>query len=92
MRGGLIARAQVKLLRWRSTLRGTALVELLRVDGADIGERVFLGNRTYVDEGFAWLITIEDDVTLAPHVMVLAHDPDAVWRAAYSFVAGDMAT
>lgn len=70
----LSARLRLKLLRWRSTLRSTAFVETLRADGASIGERVFLGNRTYVDEGFAWLIEIEDDVTVAPNAMVLAHD------------------
>jgi maltose O-acetyltransferase len=70
----LTARLRLKLLRWRSTLRSTACVETLRADGATIGERVFLGNRTYVDEGFAWLIEIEDDVTVAPNAMVLAHD------------------
>jgi maltose O-acetyltransferase len=70
----LTDRVRIKVLRWRSSIRSTAFVEVLRADGATIGERVFLGNGTYVDEGMAWLIEIEDDVTISPRAMVLAHD------------------
>jgi maltose O-acetyltransferase len=69
-----MSRIRLQSLRWRATIRSTALVETLRADGARIGERVFLGNRSYVDEGHAWLIEIEDDVTIAPAAILLAHD------------------
>jgi maltose O-acetyltransferase len=71
--------ARLYLARLKALIRGTASVPVLRELGASIGERVFFGNGTYVDEGFAYLVTIEDDVTLAPNVQVIAHDA-SMWE------------
>jgi maltose O-acetyltransferase len=73
-------RAQIRLRQLRYAVRGTPTAQVLRDYGATVGRHVFLGNGTYVDEGFAWLVTIEDDVTLAPSVHVLAHDA-GLWEA-----------
>lgn len=48
--------------------------ERLRRAGVRIGQRVSLQPGVVLDESHGWLITIGDDVTLAPRVVVLAHD------------------
>lgn len=81
------ARAALRVRRLRSVLRGTSDIAVLRADGATIGEGVFLGDRCYVDGGFAWLITIEDGVTIAPNVQIIAHDASTKVALGHSWAA-----
>jgi maltose O-acetyltransferase len=46
----------------------------MRDVGVRLGERVYLADDVFVDLDFGWLITIEDDATIAPRAMLIAHD------------------
>lgn len=46
---------------------------LWRKCGVKIGKRVYIGNLTYIDSAYPHLITMEDDVSIGPHVCILAH-------------------
>jgi acetyltransferase-like isoleucine patch superfamily enzyme len=50
-----------KIARWRRL-------------GATIGEGVFIGFDSAIDEGFAPLLTIEDGVTIAAKTLIILHD------------------
>ena len=52
-------------------------VLLLKMAGANVGKKVFIGQEFFVfDSGRTELLTIEDDVGIAPYVIVLIHsDP-----------------
>lgn len=41
--------------------------------GTRIGKRVYIGNLAYIDGQYPHLITIEDDVSIGPLVLILAH-------------------
>jgi len=41
--------------------------------GAKIGKRVYIGNLAYIDGEYPHLITIEDDASIGPHALILAH-------------------
>jgi maltose O-acetyltransferase len=69
-----ISHAGLWVRRQRAALRRTSSIPVLRADGASIGTNVFIGDGSYIDGGFSWLITIEDDVTLGPGVQIIAHD------------------
>jgi maltose O-acetyltransferase len=68
----------VKLRRLRmlraSLLGRTLSQDRLRSDGAQIGRNVYLGDGVDIDASHRHLVAIEDDATLAPRVVVLAHD------------------
>lgn len=55
-------------------LRGHIGPERLVSRGLDLGERAFISRTAYIDPGFPWLISIGEDATLAPGVIILAHD------------------
>lgn len=55
-------------------LRGVTDVPSLVKKGLTIGNNVFVNFGCIIDESFCWLITIGDNVTLAPNVHILAHD------------------
>ena len=55
-------------------LRGNTDVPSLRKKGLNIGNNVFINFGCIIDQSFCWLITIGDNVTLAPNVHILAHD------------------
>jgi maltose O-acetyltransferase len=61
-------------------------VERLRALGMQIGSRLSLQPGVVFDESHAWLICIGDDVTLAPRVVVLAHDASTKRRLGYTRV------
>jgi acetyltransferase-like isoleucine patch superfamily enzyme len=44
-----------------------------RKSGAKIGKRVFIGSLAYIDGQYPHLITIEDDASIGPHAIILAH-------------------
>lgn len=43
-------------------------------DGLTIGENVSIENGCSIDPSFPWLITIGNNVTIAPNVCILSHD------------------
>lgn len=55
-------------------IRGQLGPERLVSLGLDLGDRTFISRTAYIDPGFPWLITIGDEATLAPGVIILAHD------------------
>lgn len=62
------------LRRLRNRLLGRLDADWYAKRGLRLGQRVHLGPGVRLDPSHCWLITIEDDVTLAPNVTVLAHD------------------
>lgn len=44
-----------------------------RKSGVKIGKRVYIGNLVYFDGEYPELITIEDDVSIGPSVLILSH-------------------
>lgn len=59
-----------KLMRLRSEVSTEKLIEI----GLTVGENFSRQEKTLIDQSHCWLITIGDDVTLAPRVHILAHD------------------
>ena len=59
-----------KLMLLRSEISTEKLIEL----GLTVGENFSRQEKTLIDQSHCWLITIGDDVTLAPRVHILAHD------------------
>lgn len=54
--------------------RGNTDVPTLIKKGLTVGNNVFINFGSIIDESFCWLISIGDNVTLAPNVHILAHD------------------
>jgi maltose O-acetyltransferase len=65
-----------KRVRWRtiSKLRGDHDPRLLVRYGLQLGDDVYFAGGVMVDPGLPWLVSIGDRATLAPRVVVLAHD------------------
>lgn len=55
-------------------LRGEVTTEELISRGLKVGKNFKRLNNVIIDDSHTWLITIGDDVTLAPNVHILAHD------------------
>lgn len=55
-------------------LRGEVTTEQLIKKGLTVGKKFSRQNNVIIDPGHCWLITIGDNVTLAPRVHILAHD------------------
>ena len=55
-------------------LRGEISTEKLIEQGMTVGANFQRLNNVLIDDSHAWLITIGDNVTLAPRVHILAHD------------------
>lgn len=55
-------------------LRGEVTTEQLIKKGLKVGKKFSRQNNVIIDPGHCWLITIGDNVTLAPRVHILAHD------------------
>jgi maltose O-acetyltransferase len=62
------------LLRFRRRLLGQRDVDYYRSKGARIGDDVQLGPESWIDPPMAYLVTIGDDVVIAPRVTIIAHD------------------
>lgn len=58
----------------KAKIRGTLDLEKLKKDGLTVGVNFYPQQGTIIDPGHCWLITIGDNVTLAPNVHILAHD------------------
>jgi maltose O-acetyltransferase len=55
-------------------VRGQQNLDRLVAMGLELGERVFVSRDAYLDPGTPWLISIGDQATLGPRVIVLTHD------------------
>jgi len=82
LRGGL---DQVRSMRNR--LLGRADLVWYRRHGARIGTNVHLGPGARLDDSHCWLIEIGDDVTIAPYVIVLAHDASTMNHLGVTYIA-----
>lgn len=69
--------------------RGTMDLEKLKKMGLTVGDNVFINFGTVIDESFCWLISIGNNVTLAPNVHVLAHDASTKKALGFTKVGGD---
>jgi maltose O-acetyltransferase len=49
-------------------------IKRLIKSGLNLGKNVFIGSDVFIDPSFPWLITIKDDCTITPRVIILAHD------------------
>jgi maltose O-acetyltransferase len=49
-------------------------LQKLVADGLRLGRGTHIGPQCIIDPSHCWLITLEDGVTLAPRVIILAHD------------------
>lgn len=74
MRSDRLARYRRLARIVRGRLREQQSLEVLRAEGADIGEGVFLGRGSSIDPGFAWLVSIGAYTTIARNVEIIAHD------------------
>lgn len=61
---------RAKVMRLRSEISTEDLIAL----GLTVGENFSRQEKTLIDQSHCWLITIGDDVTLAPRAHILAHD------------------
>lgn len=59
-----------KLMRFRSEVSTEDLIAL----GLKVGKNFSRQEKTLIDQSHCWLISLGDDVTLAPRVHILAHD------------------
>lgn len=57
-----------------SILRDRPPLKRLIKEGMTVGDNIHIQNGVYFDLSHAWLISIGNNVTFAPHVHVLAHD------------------
>jgi len=55
-------------------LRGEQNIARLVAEGLQLGRETFIARGVYLDPGFPWLITIDDQAGLSPGVIVLVHD------------------
>jgi len=69
-------------------LRGVTDVPTLIKKGLIIGENVFINFGCIIDESFCWLISIGNNVTLAPNVHILAHDASTKKALGYTKIGG----
>lgn len=59
---------------WYRFFRGDADIPSLKKKGLIIGDNCSIQPRCLIDPPHCWLISIGDNVTLAPNVTILAHD------------------
>lgn len=72
------------LYRFLARFRGEVTTEELVRRGLRVGKNLKRLNQVIIDDSHAWLITIGDDVTLAPRVHILAHDASTKIHLGYS--------
>jgi maltose O-acetyltransferase len=59
---------------WLARLRGEQTLERMRKSGLHAPEPVYVGARVYIDELFAWAISIGAHTRIAHDVLIIAHD------------------
>jgi maltose O-acetyltransferase len=67
---GRLSRRQAFIAR----LRGEQTLQRLRRAGLEAPGPVFIGARVYIDDTFAWAVTIRANTTIAHDVLIIAHD------------------
>jgi maltose O-acetyltransferase len=67
-------------------IRGTRDVPSLVRRGLELGDDVFIADDVYIDAAWAWLVSIGAHSTLAPRVVILAHDAATKRELGYSVV------
>ena len=75
-------RKTVKYLRWK--LKGEVPVEHLIQMGLKVGKNFNKQQECIIDYCHCWLISIGDNVTLAPRVHILAHDASTKYHLNYA--------
>ena len=65
-------------------LRGEVATEELVRCGMKVGKNFVRMNRVIIDDSHSWLISIGDDVTLAPRVHIIAHDASTTVHLGYT--------
>ncbi len=74
-RGVLTVLAQKTLhMLARSCIHGGLRVALYRAMGIHVGDHVYIGMDTWLDDQFPELIVLEDDVVISFRVIVVVHD------------------
>lgn len=68
------------IMRLRSEITTEELIKL----GLTVGSNFSRQEKTLIDQSHCWLITIGDDVTLAPRVHILAHDASTKKALSYT--------
>lgn len=58
----------------RGSLMDEPKLKKLKKNGFKVGENFSMQEKCIIDKSHCWLITIGDNVTLAPRVHILAHD------------------
>ncbi len=56
--------------------------------GLTVGSNVFVNFGCIIDESFCWLISIGNNVTLAPNVHILAHDASTKKELGFTKIGG----
>jgi maltose O-acetyltransferase len=67
--------------------RGQLSPDHLVALGLELGTGAFISRTAYIDPGFPWLITIGDEATLAPGVIILAHDASMQRHMRHTLIA-----
>lgn len=62
------------------------IIEILKENGLVIGKGVSIQGECIIDPSHCWLITIGDNVTLAPRVHILAHDASTKRELGYTII------
>jgi acetyltransferase-like isoleucine patch superfamily enzyme len=74
------------LQRLAARIRGRQTIAGLLAGGLKSSGRFYMGADVYIDAGFLWAITIEDGVTLAHDVQIIAHDSSIRHEIGYTVV------
>lgn len=72
------------LIRRLTTSRAPDRLEVLKRNGLQVGRNFHMLPGVIIDYSHCWHITIGDDVTMAPHVHILAHDASTKMHLGYS--------
>ena len=62
------------------------MIEILKENGLIVGEKLNLQGECIIDPSHCWLISIGDNVTLAPRVHILAHDASTKRELGYTVI------
>lgn len=76
-----------RLLLWirgELTLNGDVTLKALVKRGLKIGDNCSIQNKVVIDPSHCWHIEIGNNVTLAPHVHILAHDASTKLHLGYT--------
>lgn len=73
-----------KMKKLISKLRGETDVETLKSKGMIVGNNFYKDAKAIIDPSWCWLVTIGNNVTLAPKVHILAHDASTKQELGYT--------